>query len=1148
MLGNYRNDPDSVIALLQQECNSQKANVSVIRQVRVILSQPPNAQWMPEFLEKRGHIAIFTLFQSEIMKLSKAIRIKVLSKDSETIAECCRCTRAILNTDSGIQKVVEIERSLSWLAFSLRFVNSKTQNLVLTALAGICLVSPAGHYRLVAHYSNGQRCLSLKDVFKVNDPEPLYGAFLLINSIINQLDHVRHRTYMRQVFINVCSLRKIIRRISSKAFFGYDKLQTEILVFEEAENVDLRTPDDGNAPPFPGSPDGRVPDISETFGAVELANNLNTNTDFEAALEDDRPTDSTAELKKQIQSLQSQLKACEDEVKTLRALANGGVPLRPPRPAYWMDGSGAGGPSAPTRAIPARPIKNGPEEIQTGVEMDKDGNIEIRPSRKAVFIAPLSRDRDNDDLEHAPLAPGMKNGPPPMTGGPPPPPGMGGPAGAGGPPPPPPPPGMGGGPPPPPPPPPPGMGGGPPPPPGLGLPGMGCPPPPVMNSLPAKKKQTPAVKMKPLMWAKLNKVSGTIWEDIDDEKLFPILNMKDFESNFEAVTKEVAAPPPKKAKEEVHLLPPKRTNHIQIVTRGLKLSPEQVYDAISNLKFSHFPLSTLEGIKSIMPTKEEIQIFKNYDGDTSVLGSAEKFMLQLINIPEIEEKMTAIVFKTGYRDKYEDLEHDVAALHQSLLALKNDKDLPKFLELLLAYGNYMNGTTPRGGIYGFKLNSLIKFADTFSSTRPKMSLLHYIVEIITESENPKLSKLLDFLPRLEILHESSKIMLPDVTERLKHLRYDLAVTDRVLKDPATDELFLNLFAPFHEVASRELQELDDKLVEFNTKYGEMLKYFMEPTSTPSYLFFETWSIFLAKIIKCGEQNMKFKKEAEEAALKKELDLKKGVKTTNSSGSQTEEGKDAMPPGAKGMKMEQGTLDFAIANLKSRGGFNAKVTTSAIMKSDQSATKQFSDVLRGSHYDPTQNPSEFPAAAEEAPIMATQEFPASRASAVRTSPATVQATLQDTVQTPVQTSVQTPVQSPVKPAVTSDASPPPQLTRAATVGGMRGRGRGGLGNGPGAGGRGGPNAGPGQGGPGQGQRGGGQAGRGGMRGGLSQSQPRAGAMAPAPVETFAPRAAPAPAFAPRAQSPPPQANIQQYMEELDPDVAAQLAELDAIMGL
>lgn len=47
--------------------------------------------------------------------------------------------------DAGIKKVVEIEQSLTWLAFSLRYVNVKTQNLVLTALAGICLVSPAGH-------------------------------------------------------------------------------------------------------------------------------------------------------------------------------------------------------------------------------------------------------------------------------------------------------------------------------------------------------------------------------------------------------------------------------------------------------------------------------------------------------------------------------------------------------------------------------------------------------------------------------------------------------------------------------------------------------------------------------------------------------------------------------------------------------------------------------------------------------------------------------------------------------------------------------------------------------------------------------------------------------------------------------------------
>ena len=83
------------------------------------------------------------------------------------------------------------------------------------------------------------------------------------------------------------------------------------------------------------------------------------------------------------------------------------------------------------------------------------------------------------------------------------------------PPPPPPPPGPGGAPPPPPPPP----GGGPPPPPG-------APPPPGMPGAPASafpKKNIPKSSnpLKSFNWSKLpeNKISGTIWDEIDDAKV-----------------------------------------------------------------------------------------------------------------------------------------------------------------------------------------------------------------------------------------------------------------------------------------------------------------------------------------------------------------------------------------------------------------------------------------------------------------------------------------------------------------------------------------------------------------------------------------------------------------------------------------------------
>lgn len=56
--------------------------------------------------------------------------------------------------------------------------------------------------------------------------------------------------------------------------------------------------------------------------------------------------------------------------------------------------------------------------------------------------------------------------------------------------------------------------------------------------------------------------------------------------------------------------------------------------------------------------------------------------------------------------------------------------MSKVLQIVLAYGNYLNGNTARGGAFAFKLDSLLKLMDVASTVDQKTSGLHYIVEIM----------------------------------------------------------------------------------------------------------------------------------------------------------------------------------------------------------------------------------------------------------------------------------------------------------------------------------------------------------------------------------------------------------------------------------
>lgn len=68
----------------------------------------------------------------------------------------------------------------------------------------------------------------------------------------------------------------------------------------------------------------------------------------------------------------------------------------------------------------------------------------------------------------------------------------------------------------------------------------------------------------------------------------------------------------------------------------------------------------------------------------------------------------------------------------------------------------MNGQSARGGFYGFKIQSLIKYSETMSSKDSKLSLLHYMVEVIQKSEDSLIRELVDLSSGLELVHKAHR--------------------------------------------------------------------------------------------------------------------------------------------------------------------------------------------------------------------------------------------------------------------------------------------------------------------------------------------------------------------------------------------------------
>nr|XP_034586833.1 formin-like protein 12 isoform X6 [Setaria viridis]XP_034586834.1 formin-like protein 12 isoform X6 [Setaria viridis] len=332
--------------------------------------------------------------------------------------------------------------------------------------------------------------------------------------------------------------------------------------------------------------------------------------------------------------------------------------------------------------------------------------------------------------------------PPPLPGGiggvPPPPPPIGGiggtplsppPAGfRGGAPPPPPPPGGHGGPPPPP---PRGHGGvgGPPPPPGAPAPPMppgvpgGPPPPPGGRGMPAPpggrghglaRSLGPTLQsavrkssLKPLHWVKVTRaMQGSLWAELQKqvdansraefdvnelESLFTIAPKTKAGSKSEGRGKSLGSKPDK-----VQLIDLRRANNTEIMLTKIKMPLSEMMSAALALDDSVLDADQIENLIKFCPTKEEMELLKNYSGDKEVLGKCEHFFLELMKVPRVESKLRIFAFKIQFQSQIRDVRKNLQTVSSACEELRSSEKLKVIMKNILLIGNTLNQGTPRG--------------------------------------------------------------------------------------------------------------------------------------------------------------------------------------------------------------------------------------------------------------------------------------------------------------------------------------------------------------------------------------------------------------------------------------------------------------------
>ena len=348
-------------------------------------------------------------------------------------------------------------------------------------------------------------------------------------------------------------------------------------------------------------------------------------------------------------------------------------------------------------------------------------------------------------LPGGPRPPGIPGAPPPppIPGGPRPPPPLGGPSG-------PPPPPMMGGPGGPPPPPPLGGPGGPPPPPGMGMPwAKGCTTP-RGSSKPGKKAIKPSVPMRSLYWATIptQKVDATIWKELTDEHV-TCIDRDAIEARFAKKAAPVAKAKGKGGKQTssapkaITLLDGKRQQNGGICMKKLKLDSASLRAAVLGMDSAVLTPDNIALLLKLVPTKEERDLLLAYEGGTGSktgqaggaggagtprLGPVDAFVLGICHVPHFQQRLESVALRHRFQSTCDDLSRDMDTVERAVEACLHSKGFRRVLETVLSIGNYLNGSTSRGGAYGFRISALEKLSTIKDAQESSRSLVDFLVE------------------------------------------------------------------------------------------------------------------------------------------------------------------------------------------------------------------------------------------------------------------------------------------------------------------------------------------------------------------------------------------------------------------------------------
>lgn len=319
--------------------------------------------------------------------------------------------------------------------------------------------------------------------------------------------------------------------------------------------------------------------------------------------------------------------------------------------------------------------------------------------------------------------------------------------------------------------------------------------------------------------------------------------------------------------DKIHLIDIRRANNTEIMLTKIKMPLSEMMSAALALDDSVLDSDMVENLIKFCPTKEEMELLKNYTGDKEGLGKCEQFFLELMKVPRVESKFRIFSFKIQFQSQIRDVRKNLQTVASACEELRGSEKLKVIMKNILLIGNTLNEGTPRGQAVGFRLDSILKLVET-RATSSRTTLMHFLCKSLAG----KSPELLDFHEDLGSLEAASKLQLKALAEEQQAVVKGLEKVEQELtaseSDGPVSEVFRKTLKEFLDASGADVRSLSALYVEVGRSADALSLYFGEdPAKYPFEQVASTLLTFVGLFRKAHEENLKQIEAERKKALK-----------------------------------------------------------------------------------------------------------------------------------------------------------------------------------------------------------------------------------------------------------------------------------------